>query len=117
MNKFNGNRHNFRHVVDEDRRKRVSFRRNQANTPYEESVELLSYFTGLKVELQDGESVDQLIRRFKRVVEQAGLLRELKKREHYLPPSQKNKEKRRRSAKRLKKRMKMMETVDEDRKI
>ncbi len=55
---------------------------------------------GTAVAIRDGESIDSLIRRFRRVVESAGILKELRQREFYLSPSEKRKEKGRRAAKR-----------------
>lgn len=85
-------------------------------SPYEESCLFLSSMSGPVVKLMDGESNDQLIRRFKKLVEYSGLLHELKKREFYLSPSQKVKDKKRRALKKLKKRMKRVSPADEDRK-
>ncbi len=45
------------------------------------------------VVLKDGESVEGAIRRFKRKCEKAGVLSELKKRQHYEKPSVKRKKK------------------------
>lgn len=40
-----------------------------------------------KVVAQPGESVDSLIRKFNKKVQNEGILTEIKKREHYLKPS------------------------------
>lgn len=64
--------------------------------PKREEVEVV----GTAVALRDGESADSLIRRFRRVVESSGVLKELRQREAYLSPSEKRKEKGRRAAKR-----------------
>lgn len=45
------------------------------------------------VKIRDGESFEQAFRRFKKLVEKAGTLSEVKKREHYEKPSVKNKKK------------------------
>ena len=58
---------------------------------------------GTAVALREGESADSLIRRFKKIVELAGIMRELRRREHYLTPSQKKKEKKKRAQKKVKK--------------
>jgi len=57
---------------------------------------------------KDGESFEKLLRRFKKKVEAAGVLKDLRKREHFLKPSVKKKQKsaaadkrRRRSASRV----------------
>ena len=45
------------------------------------------------IKMRDGESFEQAFRRFKKLVEKAGTLSEVKKREHYEKPSVKNKKK------------------------
>ena len=40
-----------------------------------------------KVSVRDGENIERAIKRFKRKVEQAGILKEVRKREHYIKPS------------------------------
>ena len=40
-----------------------------------------------KVSVREGEHVDRALKRFKRKVEQAGILKEVKKRRNYLKPS------------------------------
>lgn len=47
--------------------------------------------TGIKV--RDKESIESAIRRFKKMCEKAGILAELRKREHYEKPSVKRKKK------------------------
>ena len=64
-----------------------------------------------KVSVRDGESVDRAIKRFKRKVEQAGILKEVRKREHYLKPSVKAKLKRRAAEARARKREKRLSMV------
>ncbi|MBI4056447.1 MAG: 30S ribosomal protein S21 [Elusimicrobia bacterium] len=39
------------------------------------------------VKLREGESIEEALRRFKRECERNGVLREIKRREFYLPPS------------------------------
>ncbi len=46
-----------------------------------------------KVIAQPGESVDALIRKFNKKVQNEGILMEIKKREHYLKPSLKKQQK------------------------
>ena len=53
-----------------------------------------------KTILKENEKFDDLVRRFKRDVTRAGTLQEAKKREFYLSPSKKRKEKDRESRKR-----------------
>ena len=47
--------------------------------------------TGVKI--RENESIESAIRRFKKQCEKAGILAELRKREHYLKPSVKRKRK------------------------
>jgi len=69
---------------------------------------------GRHVAPYDGESTEHLIKRFRRVVESSGVMRELKKREYYLSKSQKKREKQKRALKRLRKRERMMGNGNED---
>ena len=39
------------------------------------------------VKVRDGESIEEALRRFKRECERNGILKEIKRREHYLAPS------------------------------
>lgn len=80
--------------------------------PYERSVWFLNTFNGGMVELRAGESSDSLIKRFKRVVENSGMMRELKKREFYLSKGQKRREKKKRALKKLRKRIRAEEFFD-----
>ncbi|MEO1483245.1 MAG: 30S ribosomal protein S21 [Myxococcota bacterium] len=52
------------------------------------------------VVVRDGEHIDKAIRRFKKKVEAAGILKEARKREAYLKPSIQKKEKKRIAEKR-----------------
>lgn len=45
------------------------------------------------VQARDGESFESLLNRFKRQVQQSGILREFKKRRHFEPPSMERKRK------------------------
>jgi small subunit ribosomal protein S21 len=56
-----------------------------------------------EVKSRKGEPFESLLRRFRRAVEQDGIMRELKKRKHYLSPSEKKKEKRKLAEKRRRK--------------
>lgn len=47
--------------------------------------------TGVRV--KDGESFESALRRFKKMCERAGILSEIRKREHYEKPSEKKKRK------------------------
>lgn len=50
--------------------------------------------------MREGESFEQALRRFKKQCEKAGILSELRKREHYEKPSIKKKKKRKAAKKR-----------------
>ena len=56
-----------------------------------------------QVVVRKGEDINKAIRRWKRKVEREGIMRELKKRKHYLKPSERKKEKRAAAAKRRRK--------------
>jgi small subunit ribosomal protein S21 len=45
---------------------------------------------GIKVEAGYGENAENLVRRFNKIVEKTGLLREMREREHFEKPSVKN---------------------------
>ena len=45
------------------------------------------------IKVKDGESIEGVIKRFKKAVEKAGILSEIRKREHYEKPSVKRKKK------------------------
>lgn len=61
-----------------------------------------------KVTLRDGEHIEKALKRFKRKNEQAGTLKELRKREHYIKPSAAKKIKQRAAAARDRKRLRRM---------
>jgi small subunit ribosomal protein S21 len=46
-----------------------------------------------KVEIKEGDSFESAIRRFKRQIEQEGILREVRDRKHYQKPSEKKRKK------------------------
>jgi len=48
------------------------------------------YFYMLKVKSRAGESVQQMIRRFKKLCEKEGLIRDMKRTAYYEKPSEKN---------------------------
>ncbi|MEF2143978.1 MAG: 30S ribosomal protein S21 [Desulfovibrionaceae bacterium] len=62
------------------------------------------------VYLDDSDSFDVALRRFKKQVEKAGILSELKKRQHYEKPSVQRKKKKAAAKKRLVKKMRKMKT-------
>ncbi|MCB1197429.1 MAG: 30S ribosomal protein S21 [Deltaproteobacteria bacterium] len=55
--------------------------------------------TGVRV--REGESFESALRRFKKLCERAGILTEIRKREHYEKPSEKKKRKAEMSRKRV----------------
>ena len=56
-----------------------------------------------KVVIRKNETVEDLIKRFKKKVVAEGIMTELKRREYYLSPSQKRKEKSKQAQKKLRK--------------
>lgn len=76
--------------MEQDRERKVFFKRK----PREPDP------AGLAVALRDGESTESLLRRFKRMVDNSGILREVRERESYVGPSQAKIVKRRKAAKR-----------------
>jgi small subunit ribosomal protein S21 len=59
--------------------------------------------------LDDNENFDIALRKFKKQVEKAGILSELKKRQHYEKPSVQRKKKRAAARKRMLKKLRKME--------
>lgn len=62
------------------------------------------------VRVKEGESLDNALRRFKKQCEKAGILSEIRKREHYEKPSVKKKKKAAAARKRLLKKMRKLMT-------
>jgi len=58
-----------------------------------------------RVVVRDGEPLEKALRRFKKKVEAAGVLKDVRKREHYLKPSIRKKEKMRAAEKRRRRSM------------
>ena len=56
----------------------------------------------IEIKVKDGERVDNVLRRFRKVVEKSGVLQELRKREYYEKPSVKKKRKQAAARKRAK---------------
>lgn len=52
----------------------------------------------IKVRSRAGESVQQMVKRFKKMCEKEGLIRDIKRNSYYEKPSEKNRRKRRRAA-------------------
>ncbi len=61
------------------------------------------------VKIKEGESFENALKRFKKQCEKAGILSEIRKREHYEKPSVKRKKKMLAARKRAMKRMRMYE--------
>ncbi len=58
-----------------------------------------------KVVVKEGEPFEKALKRFKKKVEAAGILKEVRRREHYLKPSIRKKEKQRAADKRRRRSM------------
>jgi small subunit ribosomal protein S21 len=52
----------------------------------------------IKVRARAGESVQQMVKRFKKMCEKEGLIRDIKRNSYYEKPSEKNRRKRRKAA-------------------
>jgi small subunit ribosomal protein S21 len=61
------------------------------------------------VRIREGESYDQALKRFKKQCEKAGILSEIRKREHYEKPSVQRKKKAAAARKRLMKKLRKLE--------
>ncbi|MCB0309529.1 MAG: 30S ribosomal protein S21 [Bdellovibrionales bacterium] len=61
------------------------------------------------VRVRDGESFESALRRFKKLCERAGIISEVRKREHYVKPSVKKKRKSLMARKRLTKKVSVRE--------
>jgi small subunit ribosomal protein S21 len=61
------------------------------------SVQTIPFERGLlqlaEVQVQPGESIESALKRFKKKIQKAGILSEIKRREHYVKPSVKKKRK------------------------
>jgi small subunit ribosomal protein S21 len=57
------------------------------------------------VKVREGENIEEALRRFKRECERNGIMQEIKRREHYEPPSVKRKRKQAESRRKLRRRM------------
>ena len=67
-----------------------------------------------KVTIRKDEDVESLIRRFKRKVQEEGIMQELKKREYYMSPSLKRRVKSEAAQARLRKLQKTIFIIDEE---
>ncbi len=52
----------------------------------------------IKVRSRSGESVQQMVKRFKKLCEKEGLIRDIKRNSYYEKPSEKNRRRRRKAA-------------------
>ena len=66
------------------------------------------------VKLKKNEDFSSLLRRFKRQLQDEGLVQELKKREYYLSPSQKRREKSKAAQARLRRQQRKIKIVEEE---
>lgn len=55
----------------------------------------------IRVKVRSNESVDQMVRRFKKLCEKEGLTREIKRTSYYEKPSERRRRKQRKSVKRV----------------
>ena len=55
----------------------------------------------IKIRARDNESIDQMLRRFKKICEKEGLTRDIKRTSYYEKPSEKKRRKERKSVKRV----------------
>jgi small subunit ribosomal protein S21 len=69
----------------------VAFRRQLCEAPQEIRRGEVKLMTTVRV--KDGESIEAVIKRFKKATEKAAILSEIRKREHYEKPSVKKKKK------------------------
>jgi len=92
------------------RRPRYDNRREDAveinKCKFGSSDRLLATFTGRKVLLRPGETSEQLIRRFKTVVEKSGLMKDIKRKDFHKSNGELRREKALKARKRIKKREK-----------
>jgi small subunit ribosomal protein S21 len=59
----------------------------------------------IKVAIQDGESIDKILKRFKKKYEKAGILKEFRKRQFFVKPSVKKRVKQAKAVRRNKRTM------------
>lgn len=76
---------------------------------------VLNSFDFLVVKARPGEENDQLVKRFKRAIENSGLMGELKKREAYKAPAAKKRDKKAKATKRFLKNKAKVDARDRDR--
>ena len=55
----------------------------------------------IRIKARGGESVEQMMRRFKKLCEKEGLTKDIKRKQYYEKPSERRRRARRKSAKRL----------------
>jgi len=66
--------------------------------------------TGLQVFVREGEDISKALRKLKKKVEAAGIMKDLREREYYKKPSEKKREARKAGIMRWKKRQRELET-------
>lgn len=80
-------------------------RRRSTGDPWGESISEGGSSSVTKVVVKEGEPFEKALKRFKKKVEAAGILKEVRRREHYLKPSIRKKEKQRAAEKRRRRSM------------
>lgn len=110
-------RNDFRPGGYQQRPRRPENERPNTSDPMALSIWFMNTFSGNKVVRRDNESTDSMIRRFKKLVEQSGITKELKRREFYQTPSQKKREKKKKALKRLRKNQRINSLGDFDPKM
>jgi small subunit ribosomal protein S21 len=60
-------------------------------------------FMALRIKVRSGESVEQMLRRFKKMCEKEGLIKDVKKNAYYEKPSERRRRANRKSVKRMQK--------------
>ena len=114
MRKFNRPNNNRQRFGDGNRRPRFTrpVREIPSDPSKVDTEQVLKSFTNLTVRAFANEDNDHLIKRFKRMVEGAGVLSEIKKREHYKSPGQKRRERQLKSIKNARKKKARQERFD-----
>lgn len=94
MRNYNRNRPNFKNNYDKNNRR--DNKQPQAN--------------GLQVFVREGEDINRALRKLKKKIEAAGILKEIRERQFYQKPSEKRRKAKKAGIQRWKKRQKELET-------
>ena len=95
MQNYNRNRQNFKSRSFSDHNNRKDNRKPQPE--------------GLAVAVRDGEDINRALRRLKKKVERAGIIKELRDRQHYVKPSEKRRKAKKAGVMRWKKKQRELE--------